>query len=74
MKGKGLYRTTTPETGAEYAFVDYGVPSDVGEIPRARYEENGYQPPFDDLPTKSKYQQSKVRPRSANVVAFKHRS
>lgn len=52
MTAKGIYRTATPESGAEYAYVDYGVPHSLGEIPRAQYEQQGYAPPFDDLPIK----------------------
>jgi hypothetical protein len=55
MTPKGIYRTVTPGSGAEYAFVDYGVPSSLGELPRAQYEQEGYLPPFDDLPTKDQY-------------------
>jgi hypothetical protein len=58
MAAKGLYRTKMPESGAEYAFVDYGVASSIGEIPRSRYEEQGYQPPFDRLPTKEAYEKA----------------
>lgn len=56
MAAKGLYRTSTAESGAEYVFVDYGTPSSLGEIPRQRYEEQGYEPPFNDLPTKEEYE------------------
>ncbi len=56
MAAKGLYRTKTPESDAEYAFVDYGVPSSAGEIPRSRYESQGYEPPFDSLPTKEDFE------------------
>jgi len=56
MAAKGLYRTKTPESGAEYAFVDYGVASGVGEIPRAQYETQGYEPHLDALPTKEAYE------------------
>ena len=52
MSPKGIYRTVTPESGAEYAFVDYGVPQSLAESPRSEYEQQGYSPPFDDLPTK----------------------
>ncbi len=55
MTAKGIYRTATAESGAEYAFVDYGVPQSLGEIPRSQYERQGYSPPFDDLPTKDQY-------------------
>ncbi len=54
MRPKGIYRTATPLTGAEYAFVDYG--SCIGELPKGGYEERGYQPPFDRLPTKEDYE------------------
>ena len=53
---KGLYRTSTPETGAEYAHVHYGNVAALDSIPRALYEENGYQPPYDKLPTKEEYE------------------
>jgi hypothetical protein len=56
MAAKGLYRTKTPDSGAEYAFVDYGKPSSLGEIPRSQYEAAGYEPPFDSLPTKDVYE------------------
>ena len=55
---KGIYRTKTLESGAEYAFVDYGVPLNIGEIPRSRYELKGFLPPFDKLPTKAEYEAS----------------
>ncbi len=51
----GLYRTRTPESGAEYAFVDYGAASSLGEVDRSLYEARGYEPPFDSLPTKEEY-------------------
>lgn len=58
MAGKGLFRTMTPQSGAEYAVVDHGVVSSMGEMPRAQYEAQGYQPPFDELPTKELYEKS----------------
>ncbi|WP_292051251.1 hypothetical protein [Mesorhizobium sp.] len=56
MPAKGVYRTKTLASGAEYARVDYGVASSLGEIPRAQYEAQDYEPPFDDLPTKEQYE------------------
>lgn len=56
---RGVYKTRTAESGAEYAYVDYGVASNAGEIPKARYEAKGYQPPFDKLPTKEQYEASR---------------
>lgn len=44
---KGVYRTVI--NGMEVAYVDKGVGNPLG-IPRARYEEQGYQPPFEELP------------------------
>jgi hypothetical protein len=52
----GKYKTTTPASGAEYAFVHYGVQSSLGEIPREIYEAKGYTPPYDDLPTREEYE------------------
>ena len=52
---QGKYKTRTEASGAEYAYVDYGVSSNPGQIPRNTYEENGYSPPFDELPTKEQY-------------------
>lgn len=54
MAPKGIYRTKTEETGAEYACVDYGTSRDEG-VTKSYYEEQGYQPPFDELPTKEDY-------------------
>ena len=56
MAAKGLYRVVATESGDESAFVDYGSASSLGEIPRWRYEEANYEPPFDDLPTKDIYE------------------
>lgn len=57
MSAKGVYRTRTPASGAEYAFVDYGVASSLGDtVPRDLYETNGYEPPFDSLPTKEEFE------------------
>lgn len=60
MTAKGIYQTRTPESGAEYACVDYGVSSSGGEMTRADYEARGYQPPFDKLPTKEQYYAAKA--------------
>jgi hypothetical protein len=51
MAPRGIYRTETRESVAEYALVEYGVGSSLGEIPRASYEADGYEPPFESLPT-----------------------
>ena len=56
MAAKGIYRTKTPKSGAEYAFVDYGTGSKLREIPRQRYDAQGYEPSFDYLPTKEEYE------------------
>jgi hypothetical protein len=55
MDAKGIYRTKTAPNGVEYAYIDYEEVSGIGEIARARYESQGYKPPFDDLPTKEEY-------------------
>jgi hypothetical protein len=57
MAVKGLYRTKTEESGAEYVFVDHGKgPSMQDTMPRKHYEDQGYLPPFDALPTKQEYE------------------
>ena len=38
--------------------MDYGVGSNPGEIPRDLYEDKGYQPSFERLPSKEEYQRS----------------
>jgi hypothetical protein len=60
MPPKGVYRLKRPPSGAEYAYV-HGIRSKVGQIPREKYEERGYKPPFDQLPTKAMYEKWKVR-------------
>ena len=45
---KGVYRSKLPN-GTEVAFVDKGVGKPFG-LMRDRYEEQGYQPRFEDLP------------------------
>ena len=64
---KGVYRTKTPESGAEYAWMDYGTPSNLGEIPRARYEEQSYEPPFEELPTKEQYDAKRAADRGRDA-------
>lgn len=47
---KGVNRATLPD-GTEIAYIDKGIGNPLG-IPRARYEEQGYEPAYDDLPEK----------------------
>ena len=47
---KGVCRTRTEETGAEYARVDYGTGARLSTVPRSLYDRHGYKPPFDELP------------------------
>jgi hypothetical protein len=58
MAPRGVYRTKAPQGGAEYAFVDYGAGSTLGEMTRAFYERRGYNPVFESLPTKETYEAS----------------
>jgi hypothetical protein len=60
MAAKGVYRTRTPESGGEYASVDYGVASSGGWMTRADYEARKYQPSFDMLPTKEQHDAAKT--------------
>lgn len=53
---RGVYRSRTSKSGAEYAYVYYGVASSIGEMPRADYEAHGYDPLFELLPTKEEYE------------------
>jgi hypothetical protein len=59
MTPRGLYRYRYPlepqESGAEYACVLYGTVHDEG-VSRPYYEQSGYEPPFDKLPTKEEYE------------------
>lgn len=50
MAAKGICWTKTAESGAEYARVNYGTGARLDTVPRARYEQAGYQPPFEQLP------------------------
>jgi hypothetical protein len=60
MAAKGVYRTSLPENGGEYASVDYGVSSSGGWMTRAEYEARKYQPFFDALPTKEQHDIAKA--------------
>jgi hypothetical protein len=64
MAARGLYRTKTEASGTEYAFVDYGIASIAGEIPRSQYERKGYKPDFGELQTKEQYKASKADKKS----------
>jgi len=54
MAARGVYRTKTPESGAQYAAMVYGH-SAAFEVPEQYYRDRGYTPNFDDLPTKDQY-------------------
>jgi hypothetical protein len=56
---RGVYRTTNPR-GAEYAAVDFGTSARLESVSRRDYEANGYEPPFDELPTKEESESSEV--------------
>ena len=59
---KGIYRSVT-EAGVEYAHVRDGRPPGE-EVTRELYEASGYQPPFDQLPTKEEFE--KAKPKNAD--------
>ena len=46
---RGICRTKTEETGAEYARVDFGA-SGLSTVSRSLYDRHGYKPPYDQLP------------------------
>jgi hypothetical protein len=50
IMARGICRTKTEETGAEYARVDYGASSGISTVPRSLYDRHEYKPPFDELP------------------------
>ena len=50
VPAKGICRTRSEETGAEYATVNYGTTGQLGSVTRGLYEKRGYYPPYDDLP------------------------
>lgn len=55
MAARGLYRDTDG-----WAYVVYDEKNGA-PIPRERYEENGYEPDFNDLPTKAEYDSAQSR-------------
>jgi hypothetical protein len=57
----GIFRTRTPESGAEYATVQYGNSTQLESISRLHYELNGYQPPFNTLPDKVLFDEQKKK-------------
>ncbi len=52
---KGLYRETGAGENDEYARVRYPDGSEL-DVQRHEYEAAGYEPPFDELMTKTEYQ------------------
>ena len=54
VNARGLYRTTSSESGAKYARVRY-IDKHEMDIPEDRYRTQGYQPEFDNLPSKDEY-------------------
>lgn len=68
----GRYRVRNSESGAEYAYVDYGVPSSNGEIPRAQYEAQRYSPSFDALPTKETFVAANTSEHSGLIAHYRN--
>jgi len=59
MAAQGIYRAKSPVTGVEYAYLQLGdLPGE--EMARTLYEALGYQPLFDQLPTKEEYEKRKA--------------
>jgi hypothetical protein len=57
VKPIGIYRDTASDSGAEFAFVEYGEELSAGDtVPRNIYEQDGYEPPFDTLPTREQFE------------------
>jgi hypothetical protein len=74
MSDRGVYRTKTQESGAEYAVMNYGRGPGIEEIPRSRYEAQGYQPSFDQLPSKQQYKADLAEEIAAMRLAHKDAS
>lgn len=56
--GRSLYRDDLPWLG-EGVYMDWGSSRAADQIiTRKVYETNGYQPPFEQLPTRAKYEVS----------------
>ena len=62
---KGLYRTTSAE-GGEHATVDFGASNNLEIITRLLYEANGYEPPYDLLQPKERYDALRANKGAAN--------
>ncbi|WP_284315812.1 hypothetical protein [Labrys miyagiensis] len=61
-KIRGLYRLKTA-TGMEWVLVDYGIAGKF-EITCERYEQMGYEPAFDSLPTKAQFAVGEIMAKS----------
>lgn len=58
--GKGLYRDELPWLG-ECVHMDWGgLRTNYQHMSRTAYEANGYQPPFERLPTRGQYRGSRA--------------
>jgi hypothetical protein len=65
---RGIYRVQVSESGARYAWVEYGT-SGAMEVPEHQYRAQGYEPPFDSLPWKHEYdaERATADPRKAGL-------
>ena len=70
MAARGLYRTKTPESGAEYAGMEYDRGAGLEDISRSRYESQGYRPSFEQLPLKQEYKRQLEEEIEAMRLAF----
>lgn len=50
MAAIGICRAKTEDSGAEHITIDYGTGGPLESISREQYEEQGYDPPYDELP------------------------
>lgn len=48
---KGVCRTRSDASGAEFARVDYGTGARLSTVPKSLYDRHGYKPPFVELPS-----------------------
>jgi hypothetical protein len=57
---RGIYRAQTSDGRAKFACVVYGAGASSEGVTDAHYRDRGFQPPFEELPTKEEYEK-KVR-------------
>ncbi len=72
---RGIYRAQTSDGRAKFACVVYGAGASCEGVTDAHYRDRGFQPPFEELPTKEEYEKkvkrSRKGPKAPKVSAIK---